>query len=53
MQLQQMDEFDETVGELTFGMYWYYFPCNFANILQAMVYGPGGVANSLEIFEFL
>lgn len=52
-QLQKTIDFDETIGEMVFPMYWHYWPANFANILQSIVYGPGGVANSDETFEFL
>lgn len=52
-QLKKMKDIDERVGEITFHMFWYYWPTNFGMILQSLLYGPGGVANSLDTFEFL
>jgi len=52
-ELQSIPDFDETVGEMSFGMLWYYWPANFATILQALVFGPGGVGNTDDNFSFI
>lgn len=51
--LKKIKDIDERVGEITFHMFWYHWPANFGMILQSLLYGAGGVANSLDTFEFL
>ncbi|CAL8110001.1 unnamed protein product [Orchesella dallaii] len=52
-ELRKIKDIDERVGEMTFHMFWYHWPANFGIILQSILYGPGGVANFLDSFEFL
>ncbi|ODN03038.1 hypothetical protein Ocin01_03673 [Orchesella cincta] len=52
-ELRKIKDIDERVGEMTFHMFWYHWPTNFGLILQSILFGPGGVANYLDAFEFL
>lgn len=52
-ELRQCNDIDERVGEMTFHVFWYDWPTNFGLILQSILFGPGGVANQMDDFEFL